>query len=38
VGLDYALRVWRLRTDIWIASAELNYLGTTTAETSDHEH
>ena len=38
VSLDYALRLWRLRTDIWIASAELNYLGTTTTETSDHEH
>ena len=38
VNLDYALRVWRLRTDVWIASAELNYLGTTTTETSDHEH
>ena len=38
VSLDYELRLWRLRTDVWIASAELNYLGTTTTETSDHEH
>ena len=34
VSLDYTLRLWRLRTDVWISSAELNYLGTTT-ETSD---
>lgn len=38
VNLDYTLRWWRLRTDSWIATAELNYLGTTTAETADHEH
>ena len=38
VSLDYALRVWRLRTDAWITTAELNYLGTTITETSDHEH
>jgi len=38
VSLDYALRLWRLRTDAWIATAELNYLGTTITETSDHEH
>lgn len=38
VSLDYALRLWRLRTDAWIATAELNYLGTTMTETSDHEH
>ncbi len=38
VGLDYALRLWRLRVDAWIATAELNYLGTTITETSAHEH
>ncbi len=38
VNLDYTLRWWRLRTDSWIATAELNYLGTTTAETADHAH
>lgn len=38
VSLDYTLRMWRLRTDFWIATAELNYLGTTITETSGHEH
>lgn len=38
INLDYTLRQWRLRTDLWIASAELNYLGTITTETSGHEH
>jgi len=37
-SLEYALRLWRLRVDVWIATAELNYLGTTVTETSNHEH
>lgn len=35
--LDYGLRQWRMRTDLWMASAEINYLGATVVEDS-HEH
>ncbi|MFZ5594625.1 MAG: TolC family protein [Pseudomonadota bacterium] len=35
--LDYSLRLWRMRTELWMAAAEINYLGATVVEDS-HEH
>ncbi|WP_028989477.1 TolC family protein [Thermithiobacillus tepidarius DSM 3134] len=36
-SLDYALRLWRARTDLAGAAADLHYLAATAAET-EHEH